>query len=257
MTAVQPRRVQRYGYIPDLPDHRDRTMQVVAPKKLPATHELADNAAFEFPIYDQGNLGSCTANAIGAAFEYELRRQHLGDFTPSRLAIYYGERSIEGTIMSDAGAMIRDGMKVIAHDGAASESLWPYEINRFTQMPPQEYFTNAALRQAVSYERVDQTEDAIKRALVAGYPVIFGFSVFESFESAEVARSGTVPMPKKNEQMLGGHAVLMTGYTKTRVRVRNSWGDVWGHHGLFTMPWDYVLNGDLAEDFWILKLIES
>lgn len=258
MSRLQPRRVKRYGYIPDLPDHRDRALTLKGvPKKLPVTVSLGNNVGFKFPIYDQGDLGSCTANAIGAAFEYELRRQKLAEFTPSRLAIYYGERKVENSIMSDAGAMIRDGMKVVAHDGAADEALWPYVIDRFAQHPPEEYYAAAALRQCVSYERVDQSSGEIRKALAAGYPVIFGISVFESFESDAAEKSGRIPMPKTSEAMLGGHAILMTGYANRTVTFRNSWGDGWGKGGYGTLPFEYVLDPDLADDFWILKLIES
>jgi C1A family cysteine protease len=257
--AIEQRRVKRYGYIPDLPDHRDREVKLarISPAALPKTVSLGDNVGFRFPVYDQGELGSCTANAIGAAFEYELRRQKLAEFRPSRLAIYYGERRIEGTIMSDAGAMIRDGMKVIANDGAASESLWPYVIDRFTQAPSEAYATAAATRQCVSYERVEQTELALRTALAHKYPIIFGISVFESFESDAAERTGKIPMPAASEAMIGGHAILMTGYTAKTVTFRNSWGDSWGKGGYGTLPLDYVLNPDLADDFWILKLIEG
>lgn len=257
MPDLVPRSNQWYGWKPDLPDHRDRALRVVAPKKLPKAVHLHERAAFQFPIYDQGSLGSCTANAIGAAFEYELRRQKLADFTPSRLAIYYGERQIEGTVHSDAGAMIRDGMKVIAKQGAAPETLWPYNIARFTSSPPAGYFQTALSRQCVSYESVEQTEQGIKTALAAGYPIVFGISVFQSFESDAVAKTGHVPMPAKNEPMLGGHAILMTGYAAKSVTFRNSWGADWGRHGYATLPLAYVLDAGLADDFWIVKLIES
>lgn len=257
-TILKPRRIRRFGWKPDIPDIRDRSAKVTAPMKvtaLPKTVDLHARTAMP-PIYDQGDLGSCTANAIAAAFEYELRKQKLADFMPSRLAIYYGERVIEGSVDSDAGAEIRDGMKVIAKQGAGPESLWPYNVARFRQQPSAEYFAAAKSHLCISYERVDQTELGLKRALAAGYPVVFGFTVYESFESDAVANTGRVPMPRKDEEVLGGHAVVMTGYTGTRVRVRNSWGVAWASSGYCTMPLDYVLNPDLASDFWICKLVQ-
>ena len=82
------------------------------------------------PVYDQGGLGSCTANAIGAAIEFDQRKQELEQrFTPSRLFIYYNERALEGTINTDSGGMLRDGMKTVAADGAcpAAPSLLTHE----------------------------------------------------------------------------------------------------------------------------------
>lgn len=208
-------------------------------------------------IYDQGALGSCTANAIGAAFEYITRRERaVEDFTPSRLAIYYEERRIERTIESDAGAEIRDGMRVISCIGAAPESLWPYAIERFTQRPPDAYYAAAQQHICTVYERVPQTENAIKSCLAAGYPVIFGFTVYESFESAKVARSGHVPLPRTSEAALGGHAVALWDYSKTKAVCRNSWGPEWGSSGYFDLPWDYVLNPDLSSDFWTIRVVK-
>jgi C1A family cysteine protease len=96
----------------------------------------------------------------------------------------------------------------------------------------------------------------IKRALAAGYPIVFGISVYDSFESDAVAKNGVVPMPKKTEKLLGGHAILMSGYTKSRVKFRNSWGESWALDGYGTLPLAYVLSTDLASDFWIAKIVE-
>jgi C1A family cysteine protease len=258
MSALKPRQIQHYGWRPDTPDLRDRAAKVVAPLRissLPPSVDLSAHAAMP-PVYDQGQLGSCTANAIAGAFEYDLRRQQLADFAPSRLAIYYGERVIERTVKSDAGAEIRDGMKVISKQGAGPETLWPYVISRFTRAPSAAYLAAAKKHLCVSYERVDQTEVGIKRALAGGYPIVFGISVYDSFESDAVAKTGRVPMPKTSEKLLGGHAILMTGYVTSRVRFRNSWGKSWGLNGYATLPMDYVLSSELASDFWIVKIVE-
>jgi C1A family cysteine protease len=223
--------------------------------RLPATVDLSKLAAMP-QVYDQGDLGSCTANAIAAAYEYEACKQSLTDFTPSRLAIYYDERYLEHTVASDAGAEIRDGMKVVAKNGVAKEALWPYVISKFAKKPPQAYYTAARAHLTTSYESVEQSETAIKSQLASGYPVVFGISVYESFESATVARTGTVPMPKANEKMLGGHAILIVGYTSSVFRFRNSWGTSWGKSGYATLPKAYVLNPQLASDFWTIRIVE-
>jgi C1A family cysteine protease len=256
---LRPRRIKYLGWRPDTPDQRDRALKVTAPARianLPKRVDLARNVAMP-AVYDQGELGSCTANAIGAAFEYELRRQRLADFVPSRLAIYYGERFLEGTVNADAGAEIRDGMKVIAKEGTASEALWPYNVRRFAQRPPATYYAEALKRLCVSYERVGQTETEIKRALASGFPVAFGISVYESFDTDATAKSGKIPAPKPSEQLLGGHAILATGYGASTIQFRNSWGASWARGGYGSLSLDYVLNNDLADDFWIVKAVES
>jgi C1A family cysteine protease len=176
---------------------------------------------------------------------------------PSRLFIYYNERVIEHTVDQDAGAMIRDGIKSVSKDGAPHETLWPYVITKFKDKPSAAAYKDAKKHTAVLYERLTQSLDQLKACLAAGYPFVFGFSVYESFESDAVAKTGKVPMPKPKEKQLGGHAVLAVGYDDALKRfiVRNSWGTAWGLKGYFTMPYDYATDGNLADDFWTIKQV--
>ena len=98
----------------------------------------------------------------------------------------------------------------------------------------------------------------MKSCLAEGYPFVFGFTVYESFESEAVAKSGKLNMPKKGEAQVGGHAVMAVGYSDSSKRfiVRNSWGTSWGLNGYFTMPFDYLLNENLSDDFWTIRLVE-
>lgn len=250
-------KMPRLGWVPDTPDQRDLLFRIPRRFKAPANLPGAcDMTSAMPPVYDQGDLGSCTANAIGAAYEY-LQMKAQSDFTPSRLFIYYNERVMEGSVKSDAGAMIRDGVKSIAKKGVAKETTWPYLITKFADKPPVAAYTEAKKEKATSYERVfgspgARNIDELRAALASGFPVIFGFTVYESFMSAAVAKSGVVPMPKKSERVLGGHAVLAVGYdhAATRVIVRNSWGDGWAKAGYFTMPYAYLTSPALSDDFW-------
>jgi C1A family cysteine protease len=257
MTSVVPRRVARFGWRPDTPDLRDKpsAVSVRAVSRLPANVDLSTRPYMPH-VYDQGELGSCTGNAIAAGFAFDLGKQGLKTFNPSRLAIYYDERVIERTTREDAGAEIRDGMKVIAKTGAAPESIWPYQISKFGDKPPGAYYEAAKQHACVLYERVPQAETAIKSVLASGLPIVFGVTVYDSFDSDAAAVSGNIPMPKKTEKSLGGHAILMTGYTKNRVRFRNSWGASWGKKGYGTLPMDYVLNDDLSSDFWTIQIVK-
>jgi C1A family cysteine protease len=259
-TPPGPRKIQRYGWVPDLPDARD-VLYAAPPQylaKLPTKVDLRDQCPKE--VYDQGQLGSCTANAIGAAFEFDLLKQGLTDFMPSRLFIYYNERSMEGTVGSDSGAQIRDGIKTVYKQGVCPESSWPYDISKFADQPPAECYTEASSHQVTSYQRVSRVLNQMKGCLAHGYPFVFGFSVYSSFESDEVAKTGVVPMPDvANEEFLGGHAVLAVGYDDAEQRfvVRNSWGDTWGMGGYFTMPYAYLTERSLASDFWAILQVEA
>lgn len=243
-----------YGWRPDKPDQRDFQFKVTrhAVSKLPSKLTLRP---FMPPVYDQGQLGSCTANASGAAMEF-LAIMAKKDYMPSRLFIYYNERAIEGTIGEDAGAEIRDGIKALNKKGVCDETAWPYDIDQFTIKPTPTAF-KAALKHKISrYERVDPSSITnIRAAIGSGCPVIFGFTVYESFESAKVAKTGIVTMPRKAEKAIGGHAVLIVGYDhpNRRVIVRNSWGADWGQGGYFTMPYAYVTNPNLSDDFWLIR----
>ena len=251
-------KILRYGWQPDLPDQRDFTYKAPAAfiRTLPSKVDLRKSCP---PVYNQGELGSCTANAIGGAFEFELRKQNMSDdFMPSRLFIYYNERAIEHTIKVDSGAQIRDGIKSVNKAGVCPEKMWPYKINKFTQKPPVPAYQAALKHKVLSYQSVSQVLSQMKGALASGYPFVFGFTVYESFESEAVAKTGKLNMPKKSEKVVGGHAVMAVGYDDKTKRfiIRNSWGADWGISGYFTMPYDYLINDNLADDFWTLRIIE-
>lgn len=213
------------------------------------------------PVYDQGQLGSCTANAIAAAIEFDQMKQHLGSphpFTPSRLFIYYNERVIEHSVNSDSGAQIRDGVKSVSKQGDCPETEWPYDATKFTQKPPATCYRDALKYKAVSYARVTQTLTQLKGCLAAGFPIVLGFTVYDSFMSDAVAQSGVVPMPNlSTEKVQGGHAVVAVGYDDAQQRfiMRNSWGTGWGLQGYFTMPYAYLIDAQLASDFWQITLV--
>jgi C1A family cysteine protease len=250
--------ISRYGWQPDLPDQRDYryTAPLAVVAKLPEKTDLRPGCP---PVYDQGQLGSCTANAISAAFEFDLIRQNAPAFMPSRLFIYYNERVIEHSVNSDSGAMIRDGMKTVNREGVCPEKDWPYLISNFSQKPQEACYSEALKHQALSYHRVPRILDQVKGCLAEGYPMVFGFTVYESFESTTIAHTGILNMPGPGEHAIGGHAVLAVGYDDyvKRFIVRNSWSDKWGMKGYFTMPYDYLLNENLSDDFWTIRLVEE
>jgi C1A family cysteine protease len=180
-------------------------------------------------------------------------------FTPSRLFIYYNERVMEGTVESDSGAQIRDGIKSVSHLGDCPEQDCPYDISKFAQRPSAKAYKEALKYKAVSYSRLVPTLNQLQGCLASGYPFVFGFTVYESFESQEVANTGLVPMPASSEPVLGGHAVLAVGYDDAAQRfiVRNSWGRDWGQQGYFTMPYPYLTSSSLSDDFWTIRLISN
>lgn len=250
------RKIRRYGWIPDLPDARDH-LYAVAPATLARLPTHVDMRGECPAVYDQGQLGSCTGNAIAGALQFDRMKQGLQVFTPSRLFIYYNERVMEGTVASDSGAQIRDGIKSVATQGDCPEPEWPYDINKFADAPPASCYSDALKLKAVQYRSVGQNLRDMRGCLAEGHPFVFGFTVYESFESPDVAQTGDMPMPAAGESVVGGHAVLAVGYDdgKQVFIVRNSWGEGWGDHGYFHMPYAYLLDSGLSDDLWTIHLV--
>jgi C1A family cysteine protease len=250
----------KYSWKPDLPDIRDFQYaesfvkcirgSMVQPDKLPTLVDLRPQMP---PVVDQGQLGSCTANSLAGDLGFlEIKCGKV--FAPlSRLFIYYDERALEGTINQDSGAMLRDGIKTLASQGVCSEALWPYNVAQFRKRPAPACYVQAATHKITSYHRLNTLAD-MKSCLASGYPFVFGFTVYESFESNAVAQTGVVSIPTPGEKPLGGHAVCAVGYDDSTQRflVRNSWGPGWGQAGYFTIPYNYLTNSNLASDFWTM-----
>ena len=252
---VIPRTLDTYSLIwkADKPDTRDYRYQVSAT----LSPNSVDLRRYCSSIENQGNLGSCTGQAVAGAIEL-LNKRNGKPTDVSRLFIYYYERLILGTVNYDSGAYIRDGIKATNHYGASLESLWPHDIRKFKQEPITEAKTDALNRKVTLYERVADFNGCID-ALSNGYPVIIGFNVYTSFMSATVARTGNMPYPNiKRERLLGGHAVLLVGYDKTKkvFIVRNSWGTSWGIKGYFYMPFN-VVNPNMSGDYWVIKSVNN
>ena len=235
---------------PDTRDYKYQVTQKVSPN-------VVDLRSYCSPIENQGNLGSCTGQAIAGAIEL-LNKRGGKHNDVSRLFIYYYERLILGTVNYDSGAYIRDGIKATNKYGASLESLWPHDIRKFRQEPITEAKNDALNRKVTRYERVNDFNGCID-ALSNGYPVVMGFYVYDSFMSKNVARTGIMPYPNtKREKLLGGHAVLLVGYDKRKkvFIARNSWGTNWGDKGYFYMPFD-IVKPNMSSDYWIIKSVNN
>jgi C1A family cysteine protease len=257
-----------YGWKKDKPDLRDHQLKLAGkPRALPPKVDLRTVIKCPKP-YDQGELGSCTANAISFAYQYdELLQNNTQCFMPSRLFIYYNERAMEGTISEDSGAELRDGIKSINSQGVCEESSWPYEITQFTLKPPPVCYVEGSNCKSVAYSRVTQDQSAIKTVLANQRPIVFGFTVYESFESETVAHTGLMPIPHtKTEKCLGGHAVVCVGYDDDQIMadgskggfiIRNSWGSSWGIEGYFYMPYSILVDSTLSSDLWVVTQVTN
>lgn len=241
----------KFGWIKDDFDERDLSFL----PKLFAVPKKVDLRKYCPTVYDQGNLGSCTGQAVGALLHLtEIKNKTSNIFMPSRLFLYYGGRLAIGTVNEDSGAQIRDVVKYAASTGVCGEVLYPHKIADFKKKPSQAAMKEAKKNTIDKYERVQQSRFAIQSALAESLPVVFGFKVYSSFMGKKVAETGLVPMPTRKEKIQGGHAILIVGYddSKSHYIFRNSWGD-WGDKGYGYMPYEYVENSKLSSDFWIVR----
>jgi len=238
---MMPKRVLNWK--PDLPDHRDLYLKVSRFRVLPQKVDLRPKCS---TVEDQEDIGSCSAQAFVANMEYLDRVVDDKWTNLSRLFVYYNSRDSKG---EDTGAYLRDGIKALATFGAPDEDLWPYIPSKYAVKPPLRVYRQARKRCITKYERIGNFR-GVQQSLADGYPVVFGFSVYENFNS--IGKDGIMSMP--SGRMEGGHAVLAVGYDNVRevLIVRNSWGSSWGDAGYFYMPYLYADNSDLTADWWTI-----
>jgi C1A family cysteine protease len=255
-----------FGWLPDYPDNRDYTKdsQEITALIRGKSKQLTKIDLREYcsPIVNQGNLGSCTANAASGILEF-FQKKAFGSYSPvSRLFVYKATRNLMKA-KGDSGAYIRTTMGALALFGAPPEKFLEYDIESYDNEPKPFCYSFAQNYQALKYFRLDeqgkseeQILQSIKETITNQIPAMFGFTVYSSIRDA---MGGKIPFPAKNESVLGGHAVVAVGYddsmkigTSTGAFIiRNSWGAEWGDKGYGYLPYDYVLNG-LALDWWAL-----
>ncbi len=268
------------GWLPDYPDFRDYTVEnerispilkkarlLQATRKVP---EKVDLRSWCSPIEDQGELGSCTAQAGVGIVEYFEKRAFGRHMNASRLFLYKVTRNLLKWT-GDTGAFLRTTMGALVLFGIPPEKYWPYKTADFEKEPPAFCYAYAQNYQAISYYRLDppgtSKEELLRRIktnLAGGLPSMFGFTVYDSISQS--GKDGRIPLPSHGEKFLGGHAVVAVGYddrmkiknnepggttTTGALLIRNSWGKAWGEEGYGWLPYDYVLKG-LADDWWSL-----
>lgn len=250
-----------YGCNPDRADHRDHEfLPAVARQHLPAQVSL--NVA-AIPVLDQGQQGSCTGHGTAGVVMFDQQKQGEPIVIPSRAMIYYDARIPEGSTGTDSGAQVRDAVAGVARYGACTDAEFPYDDQVCDVAPSAANYAEGRLQEAIVYERVRYGH--LHQTLASGFPFVFGFTVYESFESAAVAASGIVPIPEPGESVIGGHCVWATGYNSSytqtvdampprTVRCRNSWGSSWGCGGDFVLP-QWFFDERQASDYWVVRRI--
>lgn len=217
-----------------------------------------------FPAVTEQKYNSCTAEALTAAYEYDVIMQYGRSkaLDMSRLFVYYQERLIEGDTQQDQGAMIHSGVLSLMTSGICEEKEWPY-TSALSARPPTKAYTDALSHKVINASLVDnQDMNSLKGILAAGHPIVVGILVYSSMESQVTDTTGVVPIPSAAEiqgQPLGGHAIVLVGYddSKQQFAFRNSWGTHWGDKGYGYLPYQYVLDASLCQEGWLLTSVND
>jgi C1A family cysteine protease len=233
----------KYNLKKDSIDERDFIkVERLSSEKLPDTY-FKDYSS----VFDQGEVGSCTAQST-----MSMLARHLG-FVGSRLFQYYNCREMDGTLQEDAGSTLRQSMKALNRYGLAHEMGWGYIQKNWAKKPPVEFYNLASgYISKFEYKRLPQSVPYLKTCLAQNCPFVFGFTVYENFDKHDFKKNAT--MPKPQGKAIGGHAVTCVGYDETKqvFIIRNSWGSKWGNNGYFYMPYEIIAEHTLCWDFWTI-----
>jgi C1A family cysteine protease len=252
---------------------KTRPAKMTKAQKTAAVAKKIDLTRWCSPIEDQGSIGSCTAHAGVGLYEYFERRAFGKHIDASRLFLYKATRNLLKW-NGDDGAYIRTTMAAMALFGIVPERYWPYNEARFNVEPTAFMYSYAQNFQALLYYRLDTDGvrgdnllNKIKDHLRMGLPMMFGFTCFSSLDQAD---DGRIPFPDKNEEVIGGHAVMAVGFDdhitivnpnnkevafEGAIKIRNSWGELWGEAGYGWLPYEYVVRG-IADDWWTMTKAE-
>ena len=259
------RQIERYGWRRSLPDPRDYSYAKIFAEEIvkppPPKYDLAGQLP---PVWNQLALGSCVSHGVLRVFLTESMAQ--GEDLPmlSRLFVYYAGRTLEGTVRSDAGLEVRDGIKALAKAGAPREDYWPYDIAKFAHKPPARAYTDAVAHEALEYQSITLPGPGwpMRTAIATGHPVVVGFSVPDFFEDGSWdPATQALPLPTTSTSFLGGHCVALTGYDWTKTDYAepvfiadNSWGESFGMKGRFALDYRWLEpQRNLAADFWTIR----
>ncbi|MFH1753544.1 MAG: C1 family peptidase [Candidatus Omnitrophota bacterium] len=223
------------GYIQDKFDSRDYLMRAYLPvARLPKSVDYAPKAS---PVRDQGIEGTCVAFATATGMkEYQELLDYEKLIVLSPRFIYDECKKIDG--MPDIeGTTLRVAMKVLKTKGVCRESFQPYGPYQRIKLR-KGGVADAKKFRVITYARIININE-LRQSLYAKGPCVIGVEVFKGMMET---KTGLVPMPKKNEQAQGGHAICAVGYDdkKKLIKFKNSWSAKWGKKGYGSLPYTYI-----------------
>lgn len=221
---------ERYDWKPELPDFRDNIFKYTRMNlKLPDTVDLRTN--FKEYYHDFGNSpATCIAmilDSYGAHYKYDDG---------------YNSGKTEKT------PSIRQTIK---HFRILDEDDKEYAVSEGQNLSDNEKPVNKKKEGKLVYQKLCNYKNQIKQSLNHGYPVIFGFTVYESFEKAR--SNGILLNPEKDEMVLGGLCAIIVGYDNNRANwiIKHPLEKDFGDNGYLYVPYELLSkNNNLTTDFW-------
>jgi hypothetical protein len=241
------------GWLKDPHDVRDIPLSGLLNRK---PRKLDNKSLEEFlpEPYDQGSTSSCVANAGSAAIYTRWRALGYEITKPSVLFLYSIARATHNAEESDEGTYIRGLCRAMRVMGIAPDNVMPFNPAQINTRPNWTAIRAAYDQRNLSgYYSIQGTgQDRISKiqaALVAGYPVVFGLDLDQSWQDYQ---GGVLKTPK--EPLIGGHATFLYGYGNGLFFGQNSWGTAWGEHGRYRIE-EAALASEYASDIWVLDTV--
>ena len=217
---------KRLGALPSSWDERDlpyASIPTIKEKELPEEYSLRSE---QTPVRHQGEVGACTSFAACAINETIQKVKDL-----SERHLYCRRANKPGLGMAP-----RDACKILHKKGVSLEACWPYisDSDKLCKGSPCENVDDQSQRYRItSYHRCF---NSLKATLFSTkLPILIVVPVYENWEN--ISENGKVPMPGGN--MVSYHALVMTGWSKKYLEVKNSWGSGFGDNGYLHIPQNY------------------
>ena len=229
-------------------------------KFLLSTYNIYDKFPEFFPnLLEQGDLDSCVPTCISMLYCYQAKRQNnYLSFNISRLFLYWNVRKLYNELSDDNGSRIIDCINVLSSIGAPPEFVFPYNEKKIYSKPDTSLNLFAAYCKLLGSKEIDRSD--IKKELITNNPVLFGIKVFSSFNSEHAKKTGIIKIPDlETDELLAGHSALLVGYDDTTnlYTFINTWGNSWGDGGLGYIPYEYINNPELSDEFYVMTKVSN
>jgi len=216
---------------------------------LPAAADLRPAVDF---VFDQGNIGSCVANALARLIGVIYERATGFDPQFSRLYLNFWDRAIANALGTD-GALPVNALIVAQTRGICLDATYPYVPANENTQPPANCDVEAAKYKITGYETCPDAGNMttllawIKNCIANGSPVAYSFGVTQSFMDDAGAcknwhKTSWSNAPSSSNPLLGGHENFFIGWDDDSQRVlgENSWGPEWGDGGFYGFPYAWL-----------------